>query len=70
MLSKSKGHAGCIMGFFGMGVALLAAKSWSLHNVIQFLVFDYSPNQPLTGLGLAIAALGGIVLARTDDGAK
>ena len=51
-----------------MGVAFLAAEPWSFYNVMQFLVFDYSPNQPLTGLGLAMAALGGIILARTDGG--
>lgn len=70
MLSKSKNHVGCILEFFGMGVAFLAAEPWSLLNVMQFLVFDYSPNQPLTGLGLAMAALGGIILARTDDDGK
>ena len=66
MLDKSKVHVGCILGFFGMGIAFVAAEPWSFYNIMQFLVFDYSPNQPLTGLGLAIAALGGVMLARTD----
>jgi hypothetical protein len=53
-----------------MGVAFSAADPRSFYNIVQFFVFDYSPNQPLTGLGLAVAALGGIILARTDDGGK
>lgn len=70
ILRKSKDHVGCILSLAGMGIAVLAADPWSFYNVMQFLVFDYSPNQPLTGLGLAIAALGGIMLARTDGGGK
>jgi hypothetical protein len=70
MLSKSKDHAGCILILFGISVAILAAEPWSFYNVMQFLVFDYSPNQPLTGLGLAMAAFGGIILARTDAGGQ
>jgi hypothetical protein len=70
MPSRSQDYVGCTLGFFGMGVAFLAAEPWNFYNIVQFLVFDYSPNQPLTGLGFAIAALGGIILARTDDGEK
>jgi hypothetical protein len=66
MLSKFKDYVGCIVVLFGMSVALLAAEPWSFYNIMQLLVFDYSPNQPLTGLGLAIAALGGVILAHTD----
>jgi hypothetical protein len=70
ILRKSQGHVGCILSLVGMGVAFLAADPRSFYNVMQFFVFDYSPNQPLTGLGLAVAALGGIILARTDEGGK
>jgi hypothetical protein len=70
MLSKSKANVGCILSLLGLILAILAAEPWSFCNVVQFLVFDYSPNQPLTGLGLAMAAFGGIILARTDDGGK
>lgn len=70
MLRKSRDQLGCMLSLVGMGVAVLAADPRSFDNVMQFLVFDYSPNQPLTGLGLAVAALGGIILARTDDGGE
>jgi len=63
MLSKSKGYAGCILATFGMAVAFLAAEPWSFHAILQFFIFDVSPNQPVTGLGFAIAAIGGIMLA-------
>jgi hypothetical protein len=62
MLSKPKDYMGCILIIFGMGLAILAAEPWSFDDVLQFLVFDFSPNQPLTGLGLAIAALGGVLM--------
>jgi hypothetical protein len=68
MLSKSKDYVGCILVIFGMGVAFLAAEPSSFHDVLQFFVFDFSPNQPITGLGFAIAVIGGIVLARTGGG--
>jgi hypothetical protein len=68
MLSKSKDYVGCTLAIVGMGVAFLAAEPWSFQAVLQFFVFDFSPNQPITGLGFAIAAIGGIVLARTDGG--
>ena len=62
----SKDYAGCILATFGMVVAFLAAEPWSFHAILEFFVFDFSPNQPITGLGFAIAAIGGIMLARTS----
>jgi hypothetical protein len=68
MLSKPKDYVGCILVIFGMGVAFLPVEPWSFYDVLQFLVFDSSPNQPITGLGFAIAAIGGVMLARTGGG--
>jgi hypothetical protein len=68
MPRKSKDYVGCILTTFGMGLAFLAAEPWSFHAILQFFVFDFSPNQPITGLGFAIAAIGGVVLARTSRG--
>jgi hypothetical protein len=62
----SKDYAGCTLIIFGMGVAFLAAEPWSFRAILGFFVFDFSLNQPITGLGFAIAAIGGIVLARTS----
>ena len=67
-MMSSKDYVGCILAVFGMAVAFLAAEPWSLHAILEFFVFDFSPNQPITGLGFAIAAIGGIMLARADGG--
>ena len=40
----SKDVVGCTLVIFGMAVAFLAAEPWSFHAILEFFVFDFSPN--------------------------